>query len=105
MVKTYWKATGSLPPFLTSFAHLLDQDGSIVAQHDRQSVLADTLQPGDIFMQQLQIDLPPDMPPGKHRLTLGWYSGDTGQRLPLYEGDTTRGDRLLLLPLAITPQQ
>jgi len=105
MVKTYWKATGSLPPFLTSFAHLLDQDGSIVAQHDRQSVLADTLQPGDIFMQLLQIDLPPDLPPGEYRLTLGWYTGDTGQRLPLYEGDTIRGDRLLLLPLTITPQQ
>ena len=49
-MKTYWKATGSLPKFLTVFVHLLDQNGQIVAQLDRQSVLADTLQPGDVFM-------------------------------------------------------
>ncbi len=94
VMKTYWKATGPLPPFLTVFVHLLDQNGSIVAQIDRESVLADTLQPGDVFMQLHQIDLPPDLPPGTYRLTAGLYASNTGQRLPLYEEDTARGDRI-----------
>jgi hypothetical protein len=104
-IKTYWEATGPLPPFLTVFVHLLDQNGSIVAQHDRQSVLADTLQPGDKFMQLLQIEPPSDLPPGEYRLTLGLYTSDTGQRLPLYAGDVIRGDRLFLMPVAIAPRQ
>jgi hypothetical protein len=104
-LKTYWKATGSLPLFLTIFVHLLDQNGSIVAQHDRQSVLADTLQPGDVFMQLHQIDLPPDLPPGTYRLTLGLYTSDTGKRLPLHEGDVIRGDRLFLMPVTVAPHQ
>jgi 4-amino-4-deoxy-L-arabinose transferase-like glycosyltransferase len=102
-LKTYWKATNSLPPFLTVFVHLLDQNGSIVAQIDRESVLADTLQPGDVFMQLHQIDLPPDLPAGTYRLTAGLYASDTGQRLPLYEGDTARGDRLFLQAVEVKP--
>ncbi|HTP08192.1 MAG TPA: hypothetical protein VMP08_08085, partial [Anaerolineae bacterium] len=100
-LKTYWKATGSPPKFLTVFVHLLDQNGQIVAQIDRQSVLADTLQPGDIFMQLHSIDLPTDLPPGSYRLAIGLYTSDTGQRLPLSEGDQTHGDRLFLAPVAI----
>jgi 4-amino-4-deoxy-L-arabinose transferase-like glycosyltransferase len=96
ILKTYWKATGPLPQFLTMFVHLLDENGQIVAQHDRQSVLADTLQPSDVFVQLHQIDLPPDLPPGEYRLTIGLYTGDTGRRLPVYEGETVRGDRLFL---------
>jgi hypothetical protein len=96
VLKTYWQATGSLPKFLTIFVHLLDQNGAIVSQIDRESVLADTLQPGDVFMQLHQIDLPPDLPAGTYRLTAGLYTSDTGQRLPLSKEDTAHGDRLFL---------
>jgi 4-amino-4-deoxy-L-arabinose transferase-like glycosyltransferase len=102
-VKTYWKATSALPPFLTVFVHLLDQEGQIVAQHDRQSVLADTLQPGDEFMQLMQIDLPPDLPPGSYHLALGLYTSNTGQRFPVYEGEAARGDRLFLQSVEVKP--
>jgi hypothetical protein len=104
IVKTLWKATDVLPPFLTVFVHLLDQKGQIVAQHDRQSVLADTLQPGDVFMQLHSIDLPAELPPGSYRLSIGLYSSETGQRLPLYNHDTSQGDRLLLQSVTIAPQ-
>ena len=103
IMKTYWKASGALPPFLTVFVHLLDENGQIVAQLDRESVLADTLQAGDIFMQLHQIDLPPDLPPGTYRLTLGWYTSDTGKRLPIYEKDTLSGDRLFLQAVEVKP--
>jgi hypothetical protein len=103
ILKTYWKATGPLPQFLTVFVHLLDENGQIVAQHDRQSVLADTLQPGDVFMQLHSIDLPADLPPGEYRLTIGLYTGDTGRRLPVYDGETVRGDRLFLQAVEARP--
>jgi hypothetical protein len=102
-MKTYWKATGALPKFLTVFVHVMDQNGQIVAQLDRESVLADTLQPGDVFMQLHSIDLPADLPPGSYRLALGLYASDSGQRLPLYEVDALRGDRVLLQAVAIEP--
>ena len=103
IVTTYWKATGPLPQFLTVFVHLLDQNGQIVAQDDRQSVLADTLQPGDEFMQFLPINLPPHLPAGKYRLTMGLYTSDTGQRLPIYEEEVKRGDRLFLQAVEVKP--
>jgi 4-amino-4-deoxy-L-arabinose transferase-like glycosyltransferase len=102
-MKTYWKATGALPQFLTAFVHLLDQNGQIVAQHDRQSVLADTLQPADVFMQLHSLDLPADLPPGTYRLTAGWYTSDTGERLPIANNGISHGDRLFLQAVEVKP--
>ena len=104
-VTTYWQVIDQPPPFLTVFLHLLDGSGQIAAQIDRQSVLADTLQPGDVFMQIHSIDLPADLPAGSYRLSIGLYSSETGQRLPLYENGAPRGDRLLLQPVTIVPPQ
>ena len=104
-ITTYWQVIDQPPPFLTTFVHLLDSSGQIAAQIDRQSVLADTLQPGDVFLQLHSIDLPAELQPGSYRLSIGLYSSETGQRLPLYEGETLRGDHLLLQPIAIKPPQ
>ena len=90
-------------------AHVYDRvhspigsNGQIVAQHDRQSVLADTLQPGDVFLQVLGIDLPADLPPGSFRY-VGLCSSATGQRLPIYDSRTPRGDRLMLQTVTVVP--
>jgi len=56
-------------------------------------------------MQIHGIDLPADLPSGSYRLSIGLYSSETGQRLPLYENGTPRGDRLLLQPMQIVPPQ
>jgi 4-amino-4-deoxy-L-arabinose transferase-like glycosyltransferase len=104
-VTTYWQVIDQPPPFMTVFLHVLDEQGQIAAQADRQSVLADTLQPGDVFMQIHSIDLPAELPPGSYRLSIGLYSSETGQRLPLYEGETGRGDHLLLQFLNLNPLQ
>ena len=103
LVTTYWQVIGQPPPFLTVFLHLLDGNGKIAAQIDRQSVLADTLQPGDVFMQLHSIDLPADLPPGSYRLAIGLYSSKTGQRLPILENGALRDDRLLLQTVTVGP--
>jgi 4-amino-4-deoxy-L-arabinose transferase-like glycosyltransferase len=97
----YWQATGQSPPFLKIFMHLLDAPDHIAAQADRQSVLADTLQVGDVFLQRQTIDLPPDLPAGIYQLSIGLYSGQTGQRLPLYQGESQRGDRIFLQTITV----
>jgi 4-amino-4-deoxy-L-arabinose transferase-like glycosyltransferase len=104
-VTTYWQVIDQSPPFMTTFVHLLDASGQIAAQTDRQSVLADTLQPGDVFMQLHSIDLPAKLPLESLRLSIGLYSSETGQRLPTYDGESQRGDHLLLQPITIKPQQ
>jgi len=102
-ITTYWQVIGQPPPFLTVFLHLLDNNGQIAAQIDRQSVLADTLQAGDVFLQTHSIDLPAELQPGSYRLSIGLYSSESGQRLPLYEDGTGRGDHLFLQPITIKP--
>ena len=97
----YWQATSQPPPFLKIFMHLLDAPDHIAAQADRQSVLADTLQVGDVFLQRQTIDLPLDLPPGTYHLSIGLYSSQTDQRLPLYQGGIQRGNRIFLQTIIV----
>ncbi len=97
---TWWRVKHKLAlPNLTMFVHMLRAPGDerILAQQDLLSVMADTLEPGDVFAQVHEfISVPPDTPPGDYPLVIGLYDPVTGQRLPLYEGHTVRGDRLFL---------
>jgi len=103
IVTTYWQAIDQAPPFLTVFIHVLSAPDQIAAQSDRQSVLADTLQPGDVLMQIHSIDLPNSLAPGLYRLSIGLYSSETNQRLPVYAGEPLHGDRVLLQSITIKP--
>ena len=79
----------------------LDAPDHIAAQVDRQGVLEDTLLPGDVFLQSFGLDLPPDFPRGTYWVSVGMYSGLAGQRLPIYQGDQPRGDRLFLQTITV----
>jgi hypothetical protein len=72
-----------------------------VAQHDRQAMLYDTLQSGDVFAQLYNLTIPDGTPPGKYRLSVGWYAGPTHHRLTVYDGMTPRGDRLMLQEITV----
>jgi 4-amino-4-deoxy-L-arabinose transferase-like glycosyltransferase len=102
-VMTYWRVLKSPPLFLTGFMHLLTDPTHILAQHDRQALLYDTLLPGDVFMQLYNITIPDGAPPGGYRLSVGWYVGLTGQRLTVYDGATPRGNRLMLQEITVRP--
>jgi hypothetical protein len=99
---TYWRVQRPPPMFLNNFIHLLSDPYHIVAQVDGQVLLADTLQPGDVFIQDHRIKIPPDTPPGTYRLSVGWYVVPAMQRLTVYEGSTPRGDRLMLQAITVT---
>jgi hypothetical protein len=72
------------------FVHLIDQQGSIVAQRDQVPLggARPTLgwAPGEVISDALTIDIPADLPPGDYRLRLGWYDPATGVRVLLAEG-------------------
>jgi 4-amino-4-deoxy-L-arabinose transferase-like glycosyltransferase len=102
-VTTYWQVIDQPPPWLTVFVHVLNGSDQIAAQIDRESVLADTLQPGDVFVQLHSIDLPNDLAPGGYRLSLGLYTSDTNQRLPIFEGNQPIGDHVVLQSITIKP--
>jgi 4-amino-4-deoxy-L-arabinose transferase-like glycosyltransferase len=97
LLLTWWRVRqGPLPPSLTLFTHLL-QGERILAQQDLLSVMADTLEPGDVFVQVHEfVVIPADAPPGDYSLVIGLYDATTGKRLTIYRDGAPAGDRLTL---------
>jgi hypothetical protein len=102
-VMTYWRVLKPPALFMTGFMHLLSDPEHVVAQHDRQALLYDTLQSGDVFVQLYSVTIPAGTSPGAYRLSLGWYVSTSQQRLPVYDGVTARGNRLMLQEITVRP--
>jgi len=81
VLDTYWQLQQPPTALLKIFVHLTAPDGRIVAQADGLDVNLATLQPGDLFRQRQQLELPADLPPGPYRISLGVYQAAGGQRL------------------------
>lgn len=102
-VLTYWRVIKPPPMFLVGFMHMLSDPTHVITQHDRQAMLYDTLQSGDVFIQLFSLTIPDGTPPGQYRLSAGWYVGPTHRRLTVYDGQTPRGDRLMLQEITVRP--
>jgi uncharacterized membrane protein len=95
----YWQSAAPITVDLTNFAHLLDEQGQVVAQLDwtPQDTLGylptSTWQPNRSIIDRQTITLPSDLPPGQYQLIIGWYYAPTGQRLPLTHNDITNGSQ------------
>ena len=81
VLDTYWQLHQPPTSPLKIFVHLTAPNGRIVAQADGLDVNLATLQPGDLFRQRQQLELPADLTPGPYRISLGVYRADSGQRL------------------------
>jgi uncharacterized membrane protein len=85
----YWQASAPISVDLTTFAHLLDEQGQVVAQldwlpQDRLGYLPTSAwQPGRPVIDRQTIVLPGDLAAGQYRLIVGWYYAPSGERLPL----------------------
>ncbi len=82
----YWESVTAVVENYKVFIHIVDENGTIVAQTDRLPVngLAPTWrwQPGDLVRDVHQIPLPSDLTPGRYQVRLGLYTEANG-RLPL----------------------
>jgi hypothetical protein len=89
-VGLYWQALRPLDAEYHTFVHLLDAQGSKVAQSDRQPggiYYPTTLwQPGERLRDDHLLNLPDGTPPGVYRLLVGMYAlSSDGTLLPLDE--------------------
>jgi hypothetical protein len=100
-VELQWETLQTVETDYKFFIHLLDDDGTLVAQHD--GIPGDWTHPtsawgaGEWFHDKVPVDLR-DAPAGTYRLAIGWYAPDSGQRLAGIDasGDPLPDGRLLL---------
>jgi hypothetical protein len=81
-LQLWWRATGDPGEDWTVFTHLLGlarPDGNRVwagsdAQPGRGSVPTTSWAPGDLVLDEYQLQLPPDAPPGAYEIEVGLYN-------------------------------
>lgn len=98
---TFWRVDGIVPSDLRFFTHILPDPAAIAAQNDTIGVLPAQLQPRDVVIQIINVQLPFTMPRGAYSVSIGAYEGNTNTRLNVYEGEATRGNRLFLGGLTV----
>jgi len=86
-----WQTTQSVEDSFVVFAHMVDADGQLVAQHDGvpgNGLLPLTdWNPGDTIDDRFAIRLPAELPPGDYRLRVGLYEPASGLRLRVTAGE------------------
>ncbi len=87
----HWQALKPMPRSYTTFVHLLDTTGNLVAQNDvvpgNGQWPTDTWQTEEWITDEVLLALPSTLPDGKYRLLVGWYDWQTGERLSLTGGE------------------
>ena len=97
----FWQALAKMDQNYTVFTHLVDGEGRLWGQKDNPPV--DGFYPtsqweeGEIVRDQYDIPISPDAPPGEYQLEVGMYLAETGERLPVFDGEgQALGDKILL---------
>jgi hypothetical protein len=72
-----WRAQGDVHPDLKAYVHLVDDAGTLWAQHDGLDCPAQFWRDGDLIVQVHFLQLPADMPVGTYTLTVGLYDRRT----------------------------
>lgn len=90
-----WETTAAIPDHLKVFIHLLDTQGTILAQRDSEpaggSRPTTTWNAGDAVTDRYGVLIPPGTPSGEARIVVGLYQADTGERLRI----RARGQRVI----------
>jgi len=87
-ITLYWRALKETDTDYTTFVHVLDADGNIIAQHDSQprggSYPTSMWAQGEYIADTIRI------PTAGRAIEIGWYVAETGERLTTTEGDAAR---------------
>jgi uncharacterized membrane protein len=88
-VRLYWQATDDVTVDYTVFTHLVDEDETIVAQHDGQPdggryPTSHWLR-GEVVEDEHPLMFAPGYGPGEYTLLVGMYELESGERLPAYD--------------------
>lgn len=96
-----WKVHAAPKTSLKVFIHLVDQNGTVVAQHDGFPVNGYRPTDGwllDEYVRDLHgLLLPSHIPDGQYDLSIGLYNPQNGERVPLANGDSLRLNRAIIV--------
>ena len=102
LLTLFWQAQQPIDNAYTVFTHLVDTNGNIIAQTDRQPVggsnPTNTWQPDETVIDSYAILLPPDTPPNSYTLQVGLYLWPDLTRLTLPDGT----DKATLAEIAVS---
>ncbi len=96
-LQLYWQAI-TKPDFdYSTFVHLVDVSGTVVAQADNGLGQAINYLPtawhnGDMVDELYNLTIPPGLPSGSYQIRVGVYNWSTGERLLVYTADEPSGD-------------
>ncbi|MFN2134597.1 MAG: hypothetical protein ACK2UK_01500, partial [Candidatus Promineifilaceae bacterium] len=102
IVTLYWQVLEEMDQDYTTFVHVLNGDGQLVAQSDSQptnGVYPTSIwDKGEIVADRKELTLPPEAPTHNLQIAAGVYLLETMQRLPARDADGQRqpGDQVLL---------
>jgi len=101
----YWQALAPMDRSYTVFAHLLDSENQVRAQKD--SLPAGGARPttgwvpGEFIIDEYELVVKADAPPGEYLLEVGMYDASTGERLAALDMEGKVLDNRLVLPTKI----
>lgn len=102
----YWQVAQRSDRLISTFVHLLDENGQMVAQSDQWpgGLPAHLWATGQIIADSHTLALPADAPPGPYHLAIGLYYPANGLRLPAFDADgRTHANDQIILPLETLP--
>jgi len=107
----YWQARTEMDTSYTVFTHLIDAHGCIWGQKDNLPCSGEAPTTGwlegEVIVDEYEILVRPDAPPGKYRIEVGMYLLESMERLAVIDEDRERlsEDRVLLEPTIIVENQ
>lgn len=88
-VELQWSALSDTPVDYKVFVHLLGPDGRLVTQADGTPVYGfyptSSWKPGDFIQDVHTLTVPPELPAGEYRVSVGLYDPESDQRLPVFD--------------------
>lgn len=105
-VTLYWESIAPLGADLSVFAHMLDSEGTLRAQHDGSPLYnnlpTSTWRTGMVIPDPHPIVIDPHLLPGTYTIAVGMYR-PSGERLPAQnaDGERWRDDRILLTTVSV----
>jgi uncharacterized membrane protein len=100
-ITLYWQAEGPTSTSYTTFVHLVNEQGTMVAQSDsipgKGTLPSTAWAPGEVIPDARSISLPADLPQGIYTLLAGLYDARDGRRLSVTDDKADAKDNAIVI--------
>jgi uncharacterized membrane protein len=100
-ITLYWQAEGPTSTSYTTFVHLVNEQGVMVAQSDsipgKGTLPSTAWAPGEVIPDARSISLPADLPQGIYTLLAGLYDARDGRRLSVTDDNADAKDNAIVI--------